>query len=163
MASEFTTDSWAFPNSGAFWRRDSAAWRRSLTGYFLGRLWVSSHAAMSFFRPTYLGLTSTDDSTGGTSNARVQADRLGRFAAGCKSPPAAKAPIRWARRVGPYRYFSSQDTSQYWPNLRPTSRKTPMRLKPNDSWSAIELALGRVTPARTRWTSSAASASKRVW
>lgn len=40
----------------------SLGFHRGFTGYFLGLLWISFHAAMSFFRLTYVGVGSTDGS-----------------------------------------------------------------------------------------------------
>jgi hypothetical protein len=34
---------------------------RSFTGYFLGLLWISFHAAMNFFRLTYVGLQAEEE------------------------------------------------------------------------------------------------------
>ncbi len=40
----------------------SLGFDQSFTGYFLGLLWVTFHAATSFFRLIYVSLTATDDS-----------------------------------------------------------------------------------------------------
>ncbi len=45
-------------NAGGF------LFNRSFAGYFIGLLWVSLHAAMNFFRLTYVGLTSRNDAPG---------------------------------------------------------------------------------------------------
>ena len=45
---------------------------------------------------------------------------------------------------------SIQQTFQYLPNLRPTSVKTPIDLKPKQWWSAALAALGTVYPATRR-------------
>src|SRR5271169_3373831 len=63
----------------------------------------------------------------------------------CATDGARSAPLH-TQRLGPGRCSgrSDQATSQYRPNLRPTSPKMPTRSKPKRLWSAAEAGLGKV-------------------